>query len=195
MSTQKITTPVGDLQWMFIDGEGREDLNGNKKYTANIVLDKDTAQTVIDKLEEFWNDNKPKGAKKPKSMGYKPEKKDDKETGNFSFIFKTNPTYADGTDKEIAIYNAKANKISLGGKKIGNGSKGAISGSMGVYSAPGNQHGVTLYLDAVQLTKFVEFSEGADFGVQEDGGFEGVDTSVEGFEEQSTVEDSAKPRL
>jgi hypothetical protein len=189
MSTQAITSPVGELQWVFIDGEGREDLSGNKKYSTSLVLDAETAAPFIAKIQEFWEDFKPKGLGAPKSTGYKEVDGD-----RFSFTFKTNPVYQDGTAKVVDIYNAKANKISLGGKKIGNGSKGSVSGAMGIYNAPGNQAGVTLYLNAVQLVKFVEFAGGASFEAQAEGGFEGLDDSTAEFTEQST-EVEARPKL
>jgi len=197
----------GKLMWMFIDGEGKKDLQGNPKFTAQVELTPEEAAPYIAEVEEYWEENRQPGWKYSKAEATK--LKDPKlagtpkpahslgflenEDGNFVFNFKTNPTYADGTAKVIDIYNARASKISLGGKKIGNGSLGALSGIMDVYDGGGNQ-GVTLYLNAVQLTKFIEFSQDAGFETQEEG-FEGVDNSMTGFENTEESEAPATPRL
>jgi len=193
----------GNLKWLFIDGEGKKDLQDKYKYTAQVVLTPDAAAPYIAELKELWEEYRPAswkvsaadvkkktfpglvaGDPKPAhSMGYKED-----EDGNFAFNFKTNVAYADGTAKVVDIYNAKAHKISLGGKKIGNGSLGALSGIADGYQGGGNC-GVTLYLNAVQLTKFVEFNDASD-----EEGFEGVDDSMAGFEPQSDSEE-VKPRL
>ena len=42
---RKTKTPKGELRWVIITGEGKEDLQGNLKYSASIVLD-DRKQVV-----------------------------------------------------------------------------------------------------------------------------------------------------
>lgn len=208
MSTAvKFQSPKGELQWVTIDGEGKENMSGKLQYVANVVMSAEDAAPLIAKLEAFWEENKPNGFKKaPKSMGYYPEKEKnpdtdewDIETGRISFAFKTGTTYTDGAAKVINIHNAKGNKISLGGRKIGNGSMGIIGGAMGVYA---NQPkgkvldaGVTLYLNAIQLTKFEEYSTDDSFAAQEEDGFEGFDETTEQFSDESTQDSSAKPKL
>lgn len=200
---QKVKSPRGELKWVFIDGEGREDQSGNMKYSACVVMTPEEAQPMIDAIDEFWEENKPRAAKKPKSLGFANEKVNEKETGNISFMFKTNVTYPDGKANVVDVYNAKAKKISLGGRKIGNGSEGYISGSMDVYTTDktGKTAGVTLYLNAVQLTKFVEYEGNTGFEAEEDG-FEGFEDSTSDFEEvpdtknyEAEPEDDAKPRI
>jgi len=198
----------GRLMWMFIDGEGKKDLQDNFKYTAQVVLSAEQAAPYVEAIEEFWEANIPAtwkatakdvktdkslkvgGPKPAHSLGYL-----ENDDGDFVFNFKTNPTYVDGTQKVIDIYNLKANKISLGGKKIGNGSLGALSGIMSIYQGGGNC-GVTFYLNAVQLRKFVEFSTDAGFdAIDEEGGFEGVDNSMAEFDNVEAEEKQATPRL
>ena len=36
---RKTKTPKGELRWVIITGEGKEDLQGNLKYSASILLD------------------------------------------------------------------------------------------------------------------------------------------------------------
>lgn len=211
LAKQKINIPKdaqGQLMWMYIDGEGKKDLQDNFKYTAQLKLTAEQAEPYVKEIDAFWEENRPaewkvtaKDAKldkslkvgKPKaafSLGYSED-----EEGFFVFSFKTNPTFPDGTRKVVSIYNLKANKISLAGKKIGNGSIGALSGIMSIYKGGGNC-GVTFYLDAVQLRKFIEFSTDAGFeSMDEEGGFEGIDDSMSEFDNVAESEAKAAPRL
>lgn len=198
----------GVLKWVFIDGEGKENLSGVKKYTAQVALTPEQAKPYIESIDAFWEVNKVEckytkadekqnpahkagTPKPPASMGYKED-----DDGNFVFTFSTNTTYQDGTPKVIDIYNAKATKVNLGGKKIGNGSLGALSGIMDVYDKANNA-GVALYLNAIQLFKFVEFSTDAGFEAadSDEGGFTGIDSSMNDFEPVAESDTPAKPRL
>jgi hypothetical protein len=211
---EKIKSTKGELQWITITGEGKENLSGKMKYQANVVLDpKNVAAdaALIAKIDTFWEDNKPKGFKrKAKSMGYyfnepvldadgdptydEDGKKIFNKNGKMHLTFSTDTVYAKtGDTKEIKVYNAKANIVSLGDKTIGNGSIGYIAGAMGIYTSEKNgkilDAGVTLYLDAIQLTKFVEFT-GSDAGFaadEDEDGFTGVDADENGFEPEAKV--------
>ncbi len=202
---EKVRSPKGVFEWVFIDGEGKENLSGKMKYTMNIVMDAETAQPFCDQIDAFWAENKPQGFKKdPKSLGYKPHAIKNQETdeyeptGKVLFVFSTDTMWpAKGDEpakkKVIQVYNAKANKISLNGKKIGNGSEGYVAGAMDIYSTKAKEAGVTLYLNGVQLTKFVEFSMDDGFDAEE--GYMGEDKET-GFEQQPEGENTlAKPRL
>lgn len=203
-----------ELRWVFIDQPGKKGPNENSAYrlVASLYATKEDAQPLVDMVEEYWADNKPKGAKKFKSLGFKPEFKlkeggnpeneDDYEpTGMVAFNFWTGTHWPakDGKEpdeRKIDIYNAKGKKVSLGGKKIGNGSLGAISGACGIYdNGPGSQ-GVTLYLNAIQLTKFVEFTQDAGFAVQEDDedGWTGEDDDEFAGTVKSAEESTAEAR-
>ena len=183
MNTKNFVTPKGELIWIFIDGEGREDLNGVPKYQATLrckkdsPADKEMAKTIAD----FWNENKPKG-KKMKSNGTKSEwnKETDEATGYNLYNFWTQVSFPSGDKKVVKVFNAKATEIDLRGKKIGNGSEGFISGAMGIYDRPEGA-GVTLYLNAVQLTKFVEYQGGITLAKAEEGGWTGEELNKEGF--------------
>tara|TARA_R110002153_G_scaffold249071_1_gene405322 strand:+ start:440 stop:1093 length:654 start_codon:yes stop_codon:yes gene_type:complete len=210
---EKIKTPKGNLEWVTISGEGKENLSGKMKYQANVVLDPTNVpahQAIIDKIDAFWEENKPKGfTRKPKSTGYyfhdpildedgEPTYNDDgkkifDKKGKVHLTFSTDTTFPSGDAKVVKIYNAKANVVSLGDKSIGNGSIGYISGAMGIYEAKAKgktiDAGVTLYLNGIQLTKFVEFT-GADDGFaaeEEEDGFTGVDADENSFEPEAKV--------
>ncbi len=190
------------LMWVFIDPPGKPDLNGKPRFVASLYVktESEECKALKELIEDFWDDNKPKGAKIAKSLGFKPVMSKDEagnevETEFTSFNFWTGTTFKDGSTRTIDIYNAKGNKVSLGSKKIGNGSKGAISGAMDIYDNGPSARGVTLYLSAIQITKFVEFTSDAGFSAQEEDedAFEGVDT-FEGTT-SAPAETTGKPRL
>ena len=198
-------TPVGELQWIFITGKGKKDLNGNDRFVASVVVDStsESGKAMIAQIDTYWEDNKPKGTKKCKSLGYKMlVDENDEETGMVSFNFWTGITFPDGSAKVIKTFNAKGAEVSLGSKKIGNGSRGKVGGAMAVYDNGVAARGVTLYLNSIQLSKFVEFtgSDSYDELEDEDGeGFTGVDDdgmeAMTETEQSGSGETAAKPRL
>lgn len=194
-TTEKITTPVGDLEWVLISGKGKANMSGKLEYKVDVVLDGDVAEQLKAAIDEFWKDNKSRGVKKPKSLGYyahkipTDEKDEDgdvvyEETGKTAFVFKTGTTYKDGGEKKIPVYNAKGAEVSLGKKQIGNGSRGRVQGNMGIYEVRNEgklvNAGVSLYLNGVQIAKFVEYSGGVEFdGLDSEyGDFEGFDDGM-----------------
>ena len=203
MTNKVIDSPVGTLEWVHIDGDGKPDLQGVPKYQADVVLTPEQAAPFKEMVEQFWNENKPKGAKDAKSLGIYPHTVKDeeasksagenvyKETGNTVVRFKTGTTYQSGDPKVIKIFNSKGNEVSLQGKKIGNGSRGRVNGVMAIYNINKATAGVTFYLNAIQLSKFVEFTGGANFDAidEDDGGFEGVEGAP------TAIEDEERPRL
>lgn len=216
MTTAKYKSPVGDLEWVCHDGEGKENISGDKQYLCSVVIDGDVAEEAKDTINQFWEDNKIKGVKTPKSLGYYPHKKlilgedgqpeldedGDKqyeETGKTVLQFKTGTTYKDGSEKIIPIFNAKGVEVNLKGKKIGNGSRGRVDGAMGTYSITGPKGkvidgGVTLYLNGIQLSKFVEFAGGVEFDDIE-GDFEGFDDGMDAIEEKDTSSTDASDKV
>lgn len=181
----KITTPKGELRWATINGLGKTDLNGNQIYTVDVVMTPDEAQPMIDSLEAFWEENKPKGAKAAKSTGYKMT-----DDGMVCFTLKTKTTYPkSGDPKKITVYDARAQPIAFpDDKRIGNGSIGRASGMAAVYDAGVAARGVTLYLDAVQIIKLVEYvaSGNTGFTADDEGDFDGAEMS-DGFVAEDLV--------
>jgi hypothetical protein len=170
MSKAKFVTPKGTLKWVFISGRGRKNLNGVEEFTASVEVPIAEAKEAMESIDALWAAEKPKGAKEPKSTGYRVS--EDGKT--VSFTLKTKTTYPNGEGKQVRVFNAKAEQIILpDNTRIGNGSRGRLSGVAAVYDAGVAARGVTLYLDAVQLTKFVEYKEGSDFGADDEDDFEG----------------------
>lgn len=209
----KVKTPKGELQWVNITGEGKANLSGKKQYVASVAFDPEDAawKKLMDQVEAFWQENRPKKIKTPKSNGFYPEmvatdETDEdgevikKETGRMLLAFKTSTTWPDGKPTIVKTYNAKAKEVQLGDTKIGNGSMGSIAGSFDIYvnTAPGSgavvDAGVTFYLNAIQISKLVEFTEDAGFEADEDE--EDGWTGDEGWEGEGEDEaPSAGPRL
>jgi len=201
-----IPTKEGELRWIFIDQPGKENLQGKMVLQSSIYTQTKSkgCKALKDALEAFWKANKPAGAPpKAKSYGWTDVVEKDSEgndvydgdnpklTGETVFAFWTGATWPDGKPHVIDIYNAKGAKIALGGKKIGNGTFGAISGAMSIYDAGKGAQGVTLYLNAIQITQFIEYSQDAGFG-EEEGEFDGVATDFEGTTDK---DEEARPQL
>ena len=70
MTAQKCTSPVGELEWVTITGEGKENLQGDMQYVASVVLPEELAKPFRDEIDQFWEANKPKGITECKSTGY-----------------------------------------------------------------------------------------------------------------------------
>lgn len=194
-----IVTPVGELHYVHISGQGKLNYNEDGyNYVATLYLEDEKAKKVIAQLEEVLGDV-PKG-KNVKSKGYRELLKDENgmyeptsntaerdanavATGIYAFRFSTSTTFADGKQKKVSVYNSAnpPSRINLGDRKIGNGSKGAISGRLQRYEK-GKDVGVSLFLNAVQLVEFIEYVGDAGFEEQE-GGFIG---DGEGFDPGTT---------
>lgn len=210
MSIAQFQTPRGELRWANISGEGKANQSGKLKYSIDLLLakDSDEGKALKAQIDEFWKDNLPNGwnvKRKAKSMGYRSEVEkvldeegnetydDDgnivyRELDNWVFTFQTDTTYAKSGDaKVIKIYNAKGRPVSLGDKKIGNGSIGQVGGAMGIYTVKDDKGkvtdaGVTLYLNSVRINKLEEYTGGEDqWGdTGEEDGWTGEDDSFEG---------------
>ena len=205
MTNKVIDSPIGNLEWVHIDGEGKPDLQGVPKFSVDVVLSPEQAEPFKAMVNEYWEQNKPKGAKEAKSLGVYPHTVKDeaaskeagetvyKETGNTVVRFKTGTAYQSGDSKVVKIFNSKGHEVSLQGKKIGNGSRGRVNGVMAIYNINKATCGVTFYLNAIQLSKLVEYA-GVAFKPMDDdeGDFEGVDGGMGGIADEETTE---RPRL
>jgi hypothetical protein len=204
---KKYMSPKGELQWVTITGEGKENLSGKMQYVASLVLTKEQADTEAATIEAFWQEHRPKKIKVPKSTGLYPQMRktdqtdEDGEvikepTGMYVLAFKTGVSWPDGSPIIVKTHNAKGRAVALGATKIGNGSVGRVSGSYDIYTTKSKNGqivdaGVTFYLNAIQISKLEVYSEDAGFEVDEDeadGGWTGDDDTFE-----STVEAEAKP--
>lgn len=225
----KVVTPIGELHHVTIEGQGKEKYDADKgfDYTATLYLSAERSEDLRKKMDDEIGELGPKESLKSKGYRQLMKDKDGKvftptgknkerqETAElidmYSFQFKTTTVFKDKQGKEtpkiIGVYDSgnptkgiKPKKVDLSGKKIGNGSEGAISGAMerSVYKG---EVSCSLYLNNIQLTKFIEYEGDAGFEAQ-DGEFEGssADEST-GFEAQAdsgAQEDSSKtskPRI
>ncbi len=215
----KIITPVGPLSWVQITGKGKENYNKDGfNYVATLTLDKKTAEPLLAEIEEIA-----KGCPatlKVKSKGYRPvfvdkdgnqfvetenrefnEKAGDKPTDLIAFSFATRTTFDDGKPTVIGVYNAKGDKVTLGERLIGNGTIGSISGKGKVY-VNGRNTGVSLYLKAVQIVKYVPYDGDAGFAAVDDAdAFTGFDDANDDFQKSepdaapATEVQKTKPKL
>jgi len=178
-------TPKGNLKWAFVTGKGKEsENNGVKTYKYSVVVKahKDLPEVIeaMAVIDKFWEENKPKGAKpRPKTKAYKFEEDEEsgEETGYVYFSISTNTSFPSGDPKVVKIFTARppVREVSLGEKKIGEDSIGRGMGSLAIYEYNGG-FGTTLFLDAISLSKFVEYVGGVDASdVVEDEDAEDID--------------------
>jgi len=200
MAKQKIKTPVGELRWVFITGDGKdqsEARDGSKmQKMASIVFKKDDpkCKELQAKINEVWEEWKAEkrlpAAKKPKSLGYKEleDKETGEPTGEIMFTFKTNSFYPDGKPNIVTTYNAKGQKVELPEDiRIGNGSIGIIFGTAAGYEYA-KQYGISLYLTAIQIAKLVEVQPDIETeDLSEVGDFESVGDSVPSIENEGDI--------
>lgn len=174
----KWTTPKGNLKWAFVTGDGRKD-----KFSVVVKVHKDEPECIeaMALIDQFWVDNKPQGSKaRPKTKAYKMEEDEETgvETGFVYFSASTPTTYGKSGDKKtVTIFTAKApvRKVDLGTKQIGEESIGRAMGVLSIYEYEGS-YGSTMYLDAISLSKFVQYEGSVDESdVQTDDDAEDID--------------------
>lgn len=193
-------TPLAELAWIAIDGEGKlkygmDGSNGAEDYiyTATAILNEEQAKATEKIIKDFWKNNKPAGATKMSWDLVKPEMEPvldangkeqldedgeviKKPTGRYTMMAKTVTQWPDGKPNKIKVLRANGAPINLGDTKIGNGSIGVIHGQLGI-SGTATNRGVSFYLNAIQLKKLVPYTgdevEADDLG--EDEGLEAVE--------------------
>ena len=181
---KRVTSPIGDLMYVMISGQGKENYDGDgyEYQTCVDVADKD-ADAFIDEIEDFMEDNAPKGGEQA-SIPYKTIEDDDTiPEGIVRFTFKTMTEFEDnkGVMKNtvIDILDAAGNKTKLPENVfIGNGSTGKAIGSLVLWTR-GNrkktEYGASLYLNKVQIKDFTPY-EGETVDEIEGGSFKGFET-------------------
>ncbi len=180
-----LASPVGELHWVFISGKGKENYNRDGyEYAATVYLKGEPAFKFIKQIEELLDEG-PAGMEL-RSLGYKAlveGKRKDGTTGLlqiqpadapnghdfFAFTYKTKVTLPDGKAKIIKVVDSRRKEVKLA-EPIGNGSVGCLSGTVKRWdNARGSECGVALYLNAVQLVKYIPYSGSTGFDEQEDG--------------------------
>ena len=182
-----VKTEVGELRWVFIKGEGRNQAmkgeDPRMQYVATVVFKKDSDEhkkfkaLVAKEWKAYCAETGTKGA--PKTTGIKPIMVESGEVDEYGapkkvesdlvqITFKTN-THFKGKPHKVKVLSASAKDITdkYGAVEwgIGEGSEGIIHGT-----AQGNDVGgspkVTLYLNAVQITHLVKY-EGTSVDAEE----------------------------
>jgi len=191
----KLETPLGELQYCFIKGEGRNQaMKGEEprmQFVASVVFEKDSAEhkAVLAIIDAEWTRYKGEnpGVKKPAKFtnGIKPvmidgpDKDEDGdpirvESDKVRVTFKTNTMWpAKGNTpakpQVVTVLDYKGkDKTEVYQKAdwaIGEGSTGVIHGTAQANDI-GGTHKVTLYLSGVQLGKLVKY-EGSEIDASE----------------------------
>ena len=76
----KFMSPKGELEWVTITGDGKENLSGKKQYVATLVITAEQKAAIEQELDAYWKENRPKGVKVPKSTGVYPQMRKTDET-------------------------------------------------------------------------------------------------------------------
>jgi len=176
-----VTSPIGDLMYINITGQGKENYDGDGyDYVATVDIPKEEAKSFMKEIDTFLEDNKPSKAHKLRSLPYRTSKDNDKiPKGIVRFNFKTQTTFESGDTRKINLFNKDNERRSLPeGTKIGNTSRGRISGKITIYKGK-KDYGATLWLNGIQILKFVEYIE--------DSGFDEADGDFDNFDENLNV--------
>ena len=178
----------------------------NFQYTANLIITEEEAKKLTAEFLKFWREFKPAGATKQTydivkpvmvnvlDAAGKPTVDEDgakvmKPNGKWMITAKTGVLGWKDKPTVVNVYRPNLDKfgklvpLDLGDKEIGNGSTGVIHGKIGINGFGGNE-GLMVYLNGIQLLKFVERTDseeptGADLG---DGDLGDLD-EIEGLDE------------
>ncbi len=192
MATEKVTLVIpneedfdpAEIPFGCVTGEGVDNYDEDgKEYSASVLLDKKQRKDILDTVMKYWKKHKPEGG------GKEPDNFDnivrDGDDGGFILYSKTQTEFI--SDKGVATAN-KVTIVNHEGTKldpeefgnIGKGSEGRLAVKMGIYTQGKGKKmkaGISLYLSAVKLTKFVAY-EGSDgssaFGTDDKGEVSGA---------------------
>ncbi|RLF61868.1 MAG: hypothetical protein DRN33_06325 [Thermoplasmata archaeon] len=179
LPTKPFKVGPANLQWVFINGDGSTNDMGDvpkQEYKSTAVLPLAQAQPYIDDLDAFWLSYNGGKVVKAKSLGYKyQENEAGEKTGFVTFTFKTNTAFTqkNGTVKPTVVKVFRGNGAEITDafhsmeKKASNDSEGIVHGTMAIYDRNAAARGITLYLAAVQFTKFDEYAGTVDVEAQE----------------------------
>jgi len=152
---------------------------GGYQYSISIILNTHQRASVLKQVMEFWNAHKPKraGAEPANFKNIVREAKDDY-AGSFIMYAKTQTEF-NGKPNVVGIVNHSGTKLDPSHfGYIGKGSEGRLAVTLLVYG-DGDEAGVSVFLSAVKLTKFVklEASGGVSaFGTNDKGDVEADET-------------------
>tara|TARA_B110000211_G_C14066267_1_gene547794 strand:- start:1782 stop:2396 length:615 start_codon:yes stop_codon:yes gene_type:complete len=175
----QIQTPLGEFSWVTISGKGKDYVSklgksdNNYKYFVSIMLSKQDGAKLIKDIETEYSNSShylpvPDGRRPYYVIAKEQTEVNSKgnqhhviaDIGKVVFKFSTGTKWPDGGHKSINVYNSRGIDITEDFKetKIANGSLGCVNGTFGIYD-----RGCTLYLDAIQIAKLIEYKQGNGF--------------------------------
>ena len=200
--TVKFTPPRFSALWCHLD---KPDTKFSEKgvYSVKAKMNPDSpkvqeflafldeqGKTALDKARELINQEKNPGKRKQKlealvlNPPYEQEYDENgEETGSVLVNLKTSATYTnkDGEEVQRTIPMCDAHRVAIDATatKIGNGSTLCVKGTVGHnYVSAQNKAYVTLYINAVQLIKLVEYeADSFDGFEEEEDGYYGTGSS------------------
>ncbi len=153
-----------------------KETDDNDKFKVIFTFDDDDdCEALKDQIDAFWKENKPKGAKKPRNLPYfisepSDEYPDDEDEGRLIFIASKNETSKEGKDLG-GVQVIKKNGVPYGDDDVptvGGGTVANLSTDMFCWTHK-RDHGVSLWLNKLQVLDLVEFSGGDEFGDESEG--------------------------
>lgn len=196
----KTQSPIGDLMYVMVTGQGKENYDGDGfEYQVCVDVPNAEADPYIDEIEDFLEDNAPKGGEQASSPYKTIEDDDTIPEGVTRFTYKTRTEFTDAKgvtkDTVVDILDSAGNKTKLPeGIFIGNGSTGKAIGTLVLWER-GNrkktEYGASLYLKKVQIKDFVPY-EGETIEEIEGGSFQGFEKMPQA--EDTTTEDEPTSR-
>ena len=178
----KGSLPIGELNWVFITGEGRDNYNEDGKiYQASIAWPEKIAKPIIkqvrDYYDSFGSDKDQQGGMgfsigvlvddggdEPVEKFVAPAKvkKGMKKSGRIQMAFST-ATEFDGKPNIIPVYDGTPKRVQLPeGVSIGNGSRGTLQVVIR-WGESAKKQFISNYLQGVQVTKLVKYEGDVDF--------------------------------
>lgn len=188
MKTAKINvrTPVGELEWVRVEGEGhcfgKDYSKEEAKYTANVILSKEVfnkkdkqygGKSFKEVLDDFHKEHS-KGKGEPCYRQHEIRIYDEdgsgdfevEETDDFVIKAKTAAYWAKtGKKNDLPITDASGKRYPRGyfeDNPIGNGSRGRLAITVAPYDYSGNR-GTTAYLNGLQLSVFKPYEGNVNF--------------------------------
>ena len=161
---KRIVSPKGEALYPHL--KTPETYEGQEVgYTIQVKFSKEDTDKLIELLEQELEAAKTssdyKGKRWPNAprMGYRED-----QNGDIIFKFKTKATITtkagDTIKKTVPVFDAKGNPVDV---NLGNGSIVRVAFQVIPYWKSSTNAGLTLYLDAVQVIKLVEYNGGGSF--------------------------------
>lgn len=186
---QKIVTPKGELLWVNITGQGKENFDGDgMEYTATVVLTEDEADEIQEIVDEFYVKSGGREDVTPNKIIREDE------DGRPIISFKTQTEF-DGKKTYIKVVDGRNKEVHLPEEiGIGNGSVGKIAGTLSYYRRK-QSDGVSLFLNSVKLLELIKYTPETGFedDDEDEGGFS-ADDIVSGYDGDTRDEDEPEEK-